>query len=270
MMSGNHLTPRVFVAKEIRTARAAKGMTPASLAKALFVSESLVRAWEAGRRLPKPEVIGNLETTLDTGGWLTKIVKELVNASVPLEWFGRWPEIENRTTSLWSVQTTVVPGLLQTEEYAREVLRAAHHIADPEEMVASRLDRQQVLFKEDPPMLVVLLQESVLRHNVGGPKVMADQLDHLARMAVEHENIILHIIPDRARACAIMIAPFVIASIDGENDVAYVDNQLNGEVIEDVEEVGRLRRMFDILRADAMNRDDSLELIREVAEQWKS
>lgn len=274
-MSSNHMTPRTFLAKEIRAARAAKGMSTASLAKAVFVSESLVRAWEAGRRVPKagadgkPGVLERLEDVLETGGWLAKVLRDLVNVAVPLEWFGRWPEIEGKASSLWSVETTVIPGLLQTENYATPILRAARNRADIDEMIDSRLERQQVLTKDDAPVFVSLVLESVLGNMVGDAQVMAEQLNNVAQLA-ERENIIVQIIPQRAPSCAVLIAPFVIASIDGEGDVAYVDNQLNGEVMEDVEEVARLRHMFDALRADAMNRADSLEYIRRMADKWNS
>ncbi|HEV7931932.1 MAG TPA: DUF5753 domain-containing protein [Actinomadura sp.] len=142
----------------------------------------------------------------DTKGLLGRIREDLVNAAVPLEWFTRWPEIENQATSLWSFQTTVVPGLLQKEDYARSVLNAAHLIADIEEMVSARLERQHVLTKEDPPMFVALIADSVLRHNVGGNKVMYDQLTHLAAMA-ERDNIIVQIIPSSAGACSMSSGP---------------------------------------------------------------
>lgn len=268
-MSGNHLTPRQFLAKAIQEACEAKGMSQASLAKAVPMSESLIRHWEAERRIPKPDYLARVEVILGTGGWLVRIRENLVSAPVPLEWFGKWPKVEDRSSSLWSVETTVIPGLLQTKEYATEVLRAAHHRADTEEMLSSRLERQNVLGKDDPPVFVCLVQESVLNNMVGNPAIMVDQLEHIAEM-IEREKVIFQIIPHRAKSGALLIAPFVIAHVDGEGDVAYVDNQLSGEVVEDVEGIARLRRMFDELRADAMNRNDSLDHVRRMAEEWKA
>jgi transcriptional regulator with XRE-family HTH domain len=263
----------MFLAREIQRAREAKGMSRDALAKAVFVSESLVRSWERGKRLPKPDHLKNVERVLGFGngeepGILCRLREELVKAAVPVEWFGRWQEIEEQATSLWTFQPLLIPGLLQTEEYATVVLRAANHIADLDESVTARMERQRVLTGEDPPMLIALITEVALRHNVGGPKVMHDQLMHLADMA-ERDNIIVHIIPDDSPVCAGFLSGFVIANFDGGDDVAYVDNQLNGEVIEDAEDVVRLRRMFDTFRADTLRRQESIDFIRRVAaELW--
>ncbi|WP_281397700.1 helix-turn-helix domain-containing protein [Actinomadura alba] len=259
----------MFLAKEIRRSREEKGMKTIDIANMMYVSEGLVRAWEKGRRLPQPDHLAQLEELFGTRGVLGRIREELINAAVPLEWFARWPEIEHQATSLWSFQTTVVPGLLQKEDYARSVLHAAHHIADTEEMVGARLERQRILAKEDPPMLVALITESVLRHNVGGAEVMRDQLAHLEEMA-ERDNVIVQVVPDSARACAGFTGPFAIASFDAGTEVAYVDDQLSGKVVEDPEDVARLRRMFDVFRADALSRRESLELIRRTrVERWQ-
>jgi transcriptional regulator with XRE-family HTH domain len=268
-MAGNHLTARAFLAREIRLAREAKGMSRAALGKSVFVSESLVTAWEKGRYLPKPDVMDRLEGTLGTRGVLARMLDDLVSVTVPLEWFGRWVEIEGQATSLLSFQPLVVPGLLQTEEYARAVLKVANHLADTEEMVSARLERQRILTKEDAPIFVVLMDQSVPQRNTGGAKVMHDQLLHLAEMA-ELDNVVVQIVPLTATACAGFLSGFVIANFDGGSDVAYVDNQLSGEVVEHAEDVVRLRRMFEVFRADALPQRETVELIIRMAEQWKA
>jgi transcriptional regulator with XRE-family HTH domain len=268
-MAGNHLTARAFLAREIRLAREAKGMSRAALGKSVFVSESLVTAWEKGRYLPKPDVMDRLEGTLGTRGVLARMLDDLVSVTVPLEWFGRWVEIEGQATALWSFELAVVPGLLQTEDYARAVLRAANHLADTDEMVSARLERQRILTKEDSPILVVLMDQSVPQRNIGGAKVMHDQLLHLAEMA-ELDNVVVQIVPLTAVVCAGFLSGFVIANFDGGSDVAYVDNQLSGEVVEHAEDVVRLRRMFEVFRADALPQRESVQLIIRMAEQWKA
>lgn len=244
-------------------------MSRAALGKAVFVSESLVTAWEKGRYLPKPDVIDRLESVLGTRGVLGRILDDLVSVTVPPEWFGRWVEIEAKATALWSFELAVVPGLLQAPEYARAVLRAANHLADTEEMVTARLERQRILSKDEAPMLVVLMDQSVLQRNIGGADVMCGQLTHLAEMA-QHDNVVIQIVPLMATVCAGFLGGFVIANFDGGNDVAYVDNQLSGEVVEQAECVVRLRRMFEVFRADALPRQETVELIIRAAERWKA
>lgn len=269
-MTGNHMTARAFVGIEIRRAREATTprMSRAKLAEMMYVSESLVAKWEQGKLVPVEQHLTKLIEILDLPAMILRVIERLVSKEVSPEWFGRWPKIEGLATSLSTFQPTVVPGLLQIEDYARAILRAANLHTDPEEALRSRLKRQEVLDKDDPPMFVVLLSESVLRHNVGGAEVMYEQLSYLAEKATR-ENIIVQIVPERADVCAGFLSGFVIASFDGE-ELAYVDNQLDGDVIDDPEGVARLRRFLDTFRGDALSRAESIERIRKEAEQWKT
>lgn len=273
MITRNSRSPRKFLAREIQRAREAKGMTRDALAKAVYVSESLVRSWERGTRLPKPDTLMAVEKVLGFGngedaGILCRIREDLINDAVPLEWFGKWQEVEGQATELWAFQVFVLPGLLQTEEYATAVLHASHHNADPEEEIATRLERQKILDEEDSPTLVALIAEAALRNNMGGKKVMREQLLHLTEMA-RRGNIIVQVIPAESEVCAGFTGPFVIANFDGGDDVAYVDNAISGEVIEDAEQVTRLRRMFNIFRSDALRAQESIEFITRLAyELW--
>lgn len=268
-MSTNHRTPRDFLAREIKRGREELRLTQAELAKRVYASDSLVRAWEAGRRIPKPDQLSHLERLYGTKEILARIREDLITAAVPLEWFRKWPEVEGRATSLWSFHPLILPGLFQTEEYARAVLRAANHVADIDEMVGVRMDRQRVLDREDPPMIVSLVAESALHFNIGGGTVMHDQLEHLTALT-ERDNVIIHVIPNRAPVCAGFAGSFVIASHDGGDDIAYVDNQLSGHVIEDAEGVARLHRLFDIFRSHSLPAPDSLELILRKAAEWNT
>ncbi|MEV5412625.1 DUF5753 domain-containing protein [Thermopolyspora sp. NPDC052614] len=144
---------------------------------------------------------------------------------------------------------------------------AASLFEDIDEMVGARMKRQQILAKEDPPMVVSLIPESALGYQIGGPAAMRDQLLHIADMA-ERDNVIVQIIPNHAAECAALIGPFVLLSWGAGDGIAYVDNALSGQVLEDVDDIVRLRRMFDVLRAAALPRNDSIELIKKVAEQW--
>jgi transcriptional regulator with XRE-family HTH domain len=270
-MASNHMTAREFVGREVRRAREAKGLTRGELAKMFPVSVSLVGKWETGRRLPTGRNFEKLVEFLGIGEDAARIVEEivleLVGNEVSPDWF-KLPEVEAQAGLLWTFESTVIPGLLQTEEYCRAIQQAANLPTDPEERVDARLNRQKILGRDDPPKLVALIPESVLRNNVGGAKIMHDQLLHLASMA-ERQNIHVHVIPQRSPACAGFISGFVIATLDGK-EMAYVDNQLNGDMTDAAEDVDRLRRFFEEFRADALNRRDSIDLIRRMAEEWQS
>jgi transcriptional regulator with XRE-family HTH domain len=268
-MSGrNRASPRRFLAKTIRRLREANGMSRDDLAKAVYVSESLVRAWERGKRVPQPDQLVKLDEIFKTHGILHDLREDLINSATPLEWMEEWREAETQATSLLWFETIVIPGLLQTPEYATAVFRMAEHLGDVEKMVEERLERQTVLTREDDaPTLVVVLSEAVLLNNVGGPEVMRGQLGHLLD-AAQSGNVLLHVVPLTAQVGAGFLAHFIVAGLDA-GDVAYVDNQLNGEVIEEPENVAVLRRMFERFRAHALSQPDSIDLIKKIMEeQW--
>jgi DNA-binding XRE family transcriptional regulator len=262
-----NMTARTFVANELRQAREMKKLSRAKLADEIFVSESLIAAWERGRIVPGEQHHPRLREVLDLPDMITRVIGDLVTNEVSPEWFGKWPQVERQATSMWSFEPCVFPGLLQTPDYARAMLGAASLDIDLEEALATRLDRQQVLTKEDPPMFVSLIAESVLRHRASSDPVMHDQLVHLVEMT-QHENVIVQVVPNNSVACAGFIGGFVIANLDGD-EVAYVDNQLTGDTIQAPPAVARLRRFFDIFRAGALNQQESAGFIQRVAEEWK-
>jgi transcriptional regulator with XRE-family HTH domain len=269
-MAGNGGGPALFLGQELRRAREASGMTRPVLAEKFHISESLVKMWETGRRVPVPADLTQLDRFFGKEGLWVRFREQLVKTSTPLEWLGRWLEIESRATSLWTFEPSIVPGLLQTEDYARAILRAGEHDADLEEMIAARVERQRILTGEHgAPTFVALITEAVLRNNVGGPQVMIGQMGRLAELAEEDNKIIIQIIPASARVCARFTGPFIIAAFDG-GEVASLDNAIHNEIVEDVEDLIRLRRMFDVYREEALPRQASIEFILRVMEQWKN
>ncbi|MGH3387469.1 MAG: Scr1 family TA system antitoxin-like transcriptional regulator, partial [Actinomadura sp.] len=157
-MANDRMTPRLFLANELRRARETKGMTPAELAKEVVVSESLVRAWEKGRRVPNPADLMRFEEVCDTGGVLGRIREDLVQNEPAPEWMGRWMEIERQASSLLTYQPLLIPGLLQTPAYAREVIiSAGRQVDDAEAQVQARMDRQKILAEENSVMFVAVM-----------------------------------------------------------------------------------------------------------------
>ena len=247
--------------QEFARAREEAGLSQAALAKNAYLSPSLIGMWEIGKRTPKSVDLARCEEILGTKGRLTWSLKNWVPREVAHEWLDKWIWIEEHSSSLLWFEPLVVPGLLQTESYARAVLR-------DENQIAARLERQKILDDTNPPILVALMDESVLRRKVGDANVMYEQLMHLVEMA-ERDNVRIHIVRFTADACSEFTGPFVIASFHGGNDVAYLDNALSGEVIESKDDVMRLHRMWEVFRSEALPKGESIQLIRRVAEEWK-
>jgi len=156
----------------------------------------------------------------------------------------------------------LIPGLLQTEDYARAVLSTwRRDTADEvEAKVAIRLARQSVLASAD---FRVLLDEPVLHRRIGAPEVMAMQLEHLLATGAR-PNITIQVIPGAAGAYAGLSGAFAVAEVPGESATAYLETGIQGITVRDPTLVSDAARMFDDLRDEALSRSASLELIAEV------
>jgi transcriptional regulator with XRE-family HTH domain len=258
------MTGREFFGRRLRTAREQQvpKMSRRALGERVQVSDSAVAAWESGRNIPDPKTLKSVERILGTNGLLEDIVDNMVTGEKPQEYMGKWVHAEAEASLLLRFSFDVIPGLLQIEEYARAILR-------DDEQVKARMDRQKIMAKEQPPVLVALIDESVLHRNVGGPLVMKDQLNHLEEMAA-HDHVIVQVIKMSSPIGADYTGPFSLASCNGESEFGYMDDAISGDVVGNSDEVSRLRRMFEMLRKHALSEEESIRLIRKVAEAWTS
>jgi transcriptional regulator with XRE-family HTH domain len=258
------MTGREFFGRRLRIAREQQvpKMSRRALGERICLSDSAIAAWESGRNIPDPETLDNVERILGTGGLLEDIAENIVTGEKPQEFLGRWAQAESEATLLLRFTYDVVPGLLQSEEYARAILRN-------DDQVKVRTSRQQVLTKEDPPVFITLIDESVLHRNVGGPLVMYDQLNRLIEMAT-HQHVVVQLIRLSSSIGSQYTGSFGVAIHSGGRGVGQIDDALSGDVVESVDEVSRLRRIFEIVRKHALSERESVHLIKEVAEAWNS
>jgi transcriptional regulator with XRE-family HTH domain len=268
----SRMTVKTFVGSEIRLAREARGISRAKLAKPLMVSQSLIEAWETGRQGILPEHMKRLlgiqpdgthgEPLLEfSPGFMVRMVEELMNGETVPEWEGKWLAAEERTRCLYCFDTTMINGVLQCPEFMQEIL-------DSEDSVKKRQDRQQrFLGAYSGTTLIAMMSENLLRTNIGGPEVMARQMAFLTECA-ELKNVILHIVPTKSRICAKFRTPFMIAALDNGREIAYMDGAIRGTVIEDYEDVVTLRDLFNEIRAEALRKSESIDLVRKVEEEW--
>jgi len=184
-------------------------------------------------------------------------------------WFEAYIGMESEAARLRDFQPLVVPGLLQTEGYARAVLRAAPYAGRSEDIdrqVALRIQRQAILGQASPPVLWVVLSESVLRVVVGGGAVMRDQLRRLADTAAL-PNVTLQVLPFSTAAHVQAISPFTMLEFPDPADpaVVYTEHLTGSLFLEKEDEVRRYRVVFDHLRAEALGTGQSVDLIAQVA-----
>jgi transcriptional regulator with XRE-family HTH domain len=280
MMAGRNYDPDpgplALFGDELRYLRKAAGLSLQQLADLISYSVSLVSAVENCSRTPSPDFAERCDTALDTGGALVRLLRRLKKYADRLAfpaWFREWPPIEERAVLLRSWELAVIPGLLQTEDYARAVMRGTLPDATDEEIeakVRARMTRQEILAKDDPPLLRAIMAEAALRLPVGGAKVMREALAHLAEMA-GRPGIRILVVPASAGPHVGLLGAFCIATIDGDDadaEIVYLETVVQGQITDRPEVVTACAAKFDSLLAEALSPKASLELITEVMESW--
>ena len=265
---------------ELRRLREQAGLTCEHVGQRLECSGTRISRIETGRISARPgDVRELLEIYGVTGAAADPLVQLARDARrkgwwhtygrVLPAWFEAYIGLESEAAWLRDFQPLVVPGLLQTEGYARAVLRAAPYASrreDIDRQVAVRMQRQAILGRASPPRLWVVLSESVLRVGVGGPAVMRDQLRALAATAAR-PNVTLQVLPFTTPAHVQPISPFTMLEFPDPADpaVVYTEHLTGSLFVENEDEIRRYRVVFDHLCAEALGTGQSVDLIARVA-----
>ena len=176
-----------------------------------------------------------------------------------------YANIESQATSIESYQSQIIPGIAQTEAYARAVIEATLHPGgDAEKELQVRLERQRILREEKRPTLWMIVTEGALRQEVGSPEIMAEQLDHLLGLSRE-PDITLQVLPFAAGAhVAMRIAAFVILHVNHHGLTAvYSEGQTASLFLTDQQDVDEYAVIFNKLRAAALGEGKPTRMPRE-------
>jgi transcriptional regulator with XRE-family HTH domain len=256
----------VLFAAELKAVRTRAGLSQEELALKINYSASLVAMVESCRRAPALDFAKRCDDVLGTPGTLARLQHHGRTAPFPV-WFLPYAEIEATAAQLRLFEHALVPGLLQTEDYARAILSVDHPIAedDLEERVAARMERQSILAREKPPRLWVVLDEGVLHRQIGSAKIMQEQLLHVADMASQ-PNITVEVVPFSAGAHSGLLGACVIADINDGSRVGYLETLAEGFILETPSALANVVLIFDTLRSEAVPRKASRDLIMKRAE----
>jgi len=254
-------------ADEMKAAREQRAWSQADLADQIPYSLSTISMVEALHRVPTRDLAGHLDKAFDTPGTFTRLEGRLRDLPFPAS-FRPFAAYETEATALYVFEHTFIPGLLQTEDYARAVL--SRHLVTSDDQVAervkARLARQAVLDRAEPPLLWSVIDESALRRMAGTAEVMRGQLAHLAEMA-RRPPITVQVL-----AAGVHIGlqgAFNVAEIAGSGSpgTAYLEDAADGRIIEDAATVGRLSVRFRHLQIEALTPVASVEIIEQIARE---
>jgi transcriptional regulator with XRE-family HTH domain len=255
-------------AAELQAARAKAGLSQDELAGRINYSPSTVAMIENLKRVPRPEFAERCDQALGTTGTFARLQQHARTTALP-SWFRQYAEIEAAASQLRLFEHAVIPGLLQTEAYARSVLASLPNTSEEtvEQRVTARLGRQDILDGDDPPRLWVVIDEAVLHRQVHGAAVMSEQLWHLAEMSLR-PNVIIEVLPFDAEAYYSLLGAFAIADIGDGSRVAYLETVIEGYVVENPSVVADIMYLFDSLRSETLSPGRSRDLIMKRAEKY--
>lgn len=254
--------PLAVWGSELRHYRTRAQLSQEELSAKTSYSTSMISAVETGRRMPSVAMAMACDEALETGGALMRLWRTLLSQSVLPVWFRPWRDVEEEAVSLACYQALVVPGLLQTERYARALL------GGDEAAVAARLERQRILTREYPPSptLRCLIDEGALRRPVGDNPTMLEQLEYLATASMS-ARISIQIVPYGVYTG---VQGSCVLAVLARETVGYLETATHAVVVSGRDEVAEISEVLDAIRADALPRQASTEFIRELAEQWRT
>ncbi|MFF0578591.1 helix-turn-helix domain-containing protein [Streptosporangium saharense] len=196
-------------------------------------------------------------------GWWDGYAEEVAGAFVDYVW------LESRSREIWGFDGMRLPGLFQTQRYARAVIAAVEYDADEAQIdrwVEFRMGRQKILEGENPPRFMSIIDESVLRREIGGRECQAEQLCHLADQAAR-PNVEIRVLPFRAGAHACATGAFRIFTLgEGFPGVGYAETP-KGAIYVESPDSERFVRMYDELRKLTLGPEESTEFIVATAEE---
>ncbi|MEV5437821.1 helix-turn-helix transcriptional regulator [Streptomyces sp. NPDC052682] len=254
----------------LRHYREAALLTQEALASRIPCDRSHVARVEAGRRVPQDTFAKKCDEVLETGGVLMRLwgrIDWYPQVEHP-DWFRRRAEMDAVAVTLREYQERVIPGLLQTADYARALSSRYVSGVELEERVRARLSRQQRFLADRGPLYVVVLDESCLRNVVGSPAVMRAQCAHLISLA-QRTNIRIQVAPAGPAELVRPSGSMSLITLPDGQQWLYSESLNRGHFTNDPAVYERYNQLYDVLRADAPSAPQSAALIHEAMERYE-
>ena len=271
-------TSLMAFASQLRAWRQQAGWTQVELGQRMGYSASLISGVESMDKPPTSEFAracdlafgtpGSGEQAGTPGTFMT--FYELVAREAYPAFFAPVVPFEREAVRIHGWELGSVPGLLQTEDYARAHMRSGRPQDSDiaiEKLVAARLNRQDILAGDRPPFAWYVIDEGALRHAVGGPAVMGSQLDRLIE-AAGLPGIVVQVLPFRARDNAGADGAIAIYEFADAPAVCYTECYSGGRIVEQRDEVAELTTVMNLIRATALPPHESLDLIRRIRSEF--
>ncbi|MDF3142890.1 MULTISPECIES: helix-turn-helix transcriptional regulator [unclassified Streptomyces] len=271
VVDGERESGRAVLGRTLKFLREKAGKTLGQLADDTGYDKSYLSRLESGERLSKVTVMEDLDGYYGAGDLLVRHWNA-ARLDAFMDQFKRFMELEATARIMWMF-TPGVPGLLQTEDFAREVLSGPQTTLEDdewvEEQVAARIGRQYLLRQKPEPSVRIIVDETAFRRPAALPKTWEEQLLHIETVAMR-SNVTLQVLPFAAGVHHHMDGSLTLLWQKDGSGVAYTEGNGCSRLIEEPDSVLRRRLSYDRLRDLALSPSDSLTFIRDVLEEHKS
>jgi transcriptional regulator with XRE-family HTH domain len=250
----------------VQALREHAGLSREEFAARVGYSKHTVASIEQGRRMPDADFVERAEPVLGNTGALRRALEHVGRQPGLAAWFHQWARLEKTAISLYTYDCRIVPGLLQTQEYARAVSENVPPLASERaitERVTARIKRQHLLSttRDRPCAYSFILEQAVLDRHTGGDDVTRGLFDHLLGVTTRHWNIELQIMPLQQPVHAGLDGPLALLETPKNRWYAYSEGQKNGRLIGDLKEISELQQRYAKLRSQALTPEDSRGLL---------
>ncbi|MFC8310231.1 helix-turn-helix domain-containing protein [Streptomyces olivaceus] len=251
--------------RQLKLLRIRAGLERTEFGKRVGYSADTVASIEQGRRIPQAQFIEKADEVLGAGGVLNALKEEVGRAQYPA-FFRDMARLEAKATALSVYAVYAVPGLLQTEDYARAVFHMQRPLLD-DEMIEQRFEarmvRQEVLRRRPAPLMSFVIEEAVLRRPIGGPSVMRETLGQIL-VTSRSRNVEVQVMPIDREDNAALSGPFSLIDVDGGQRLAYAEVQDLSRLYTDTTYVRTLEARYGILRSQALTPSESVAFIEQL------
>ncbi|MEU0986123.1 helix-turn-helix transcriptional regulator [Streptomyces sp. NPDC005953] len=261
-------SPQAAFGAEIRSSRERHGWTQEELADRMGYSSTHISSVETGRKSPTLRLSRSADLALSTGDLFERKWREIRHGAL-LEGFPEYIGYEARAVEIRLFEVGIIPGLLQTPDYARvltdsAIRRGAITPEQASERIEFLAERQAgVLERPRPPMLLVVMDESCIRRPIGGAEIMGAQLQHLVDFAAL-PNTWLHIAPFDIGERRTFNRPVNLLTLADRSMVAYVESQTQGHLDRETTSVVPLLTAYHQLQAESASQTSSVDMINQV------
>lgn len=227
-------------------------------------SKHTVASIELGRRMPDVEFVERAEALLGNTGALRKAFKYLSRKPGLAAWFRQWARLEAVAATLYTYECRLIPGLLQTEAYSRQLFEEQLPPLNDNQIEAqwvARAERQLLLSERPNTAYSFILEEHMFVRQLGGPDVTRDLIDHVLGVA-RRRNIEVQIMPQVRFTHAGLDGPMQLLETPEARWFAYCEGQESGQFIADPKVVSMLQARYARMRSQALSLDDSLSLLQ--------